>query len=498
MSEFVLEMKNIDKRFLGVHALDNVNFSLKNGEIHAIIGENGAGKSTLMNILVGIYRPDGGEIVLNGISVSHNTPHEALRNGVGIVPQELNLVPEISVAENIFLGNERRKGPFRFMDWEATEELARSKLAEIGIDVDVKQKLGKLSPAFQQLVSIARTLSFDTRILVLDEPTASLTTTETTILFKILNRLKNEGKSIILITHHLEEVMRLCDNVTIMRDGKMVHTGPVKDLSFDRMIFYMVNRNIDKNKKECRTVEKKVILKVENYSRKREFNDVNFEIFKGEIFGIAGLVGAGRTELFNCIFGITKPHSGRLWFDGAELYVKCPSDAIEKGIGLVPEERRKMGLFPFLSVYENMMLPSYSISAKAGIIRYNTVFELAKKFTARLQVKMASIFSQIKNLSGGNQQKVIAARWMAKGVRLLILDEPTRGIDVNAKGEIHHIIKEMADSGVTVIIISSELEEVITLADRIMVMHEGSVKGFIEETETIKEEDILRIALQKG
>jgi ABC-type sugar transport system ATPase subunit len=498
MSEFVLEMKNINKHFLGVHALDNVDFSLKNGEIHAIIGENGAGKSTLMNILVGIYRPDSGEILLNGVTVSHNAPHEALRNGVGIVPQELNLVPEISVAENIFLGNERKKGPFRFMDWEATEKLARSTLAEIGVDVDVTQKLGKLSPAFQQLVSIARTLSFDTRILILDEPTASLTTTETAILFKILDRLKNEGKSIILITHHLEEVMQLCDNVTIMRDGKMVHTGPVKDLSFDQMIFYMADRKIDKNQKKHRTVEKNVIMKVENYTRKREFNNVNFEIFKGEIFGIAGLVGAGRTELFNCIFGITKPHSGRLWFNGSDLYVKCPSDAIENGIGLVPEERRKMGIFPLLSVYENMMLPSYTISTKTGIIQYKIIFDMAKKFAAKLQVKMASVFSQIKNLSGGNQQKIIAARWMAKGVRLLILDEPTRGIDVNAKSEIHRIIKEMADSGVTIIIISSELEEVISLSDRIMVMHEGSVKGFIENTETTEEEDILRVALQKG
>jgi len=494
MSEFVLEMKNISKSFPGTRALSDVNFGLKAGEVHALIGENGAGKSTLMNILIGIHKMDEGEILLYGSRVFHADPYVALKNGVGIVPQELNLVPDMTVAENVFLNNERKKG-FGRIDWIQTIQDAQRILGEMEIDMDVTQRLSKLSPAFQQLVSIARLLSFGTQILILDEPTACLTVSETEMMFKILSRLRAEGKSIIFITHHLEEVKEICDNVTIMRDSRVVYVSPVNDLSIDDMIFYMANRKIEKNIKEHREVSGDVILEVQGLTREREFTNASFQVKRGEIFGVAGLVGAGRTELFNCIFGITKAKEGAVTFDGVSTSFKIPHDAIARGIGLVPEERRKMGIFPVLSVAENMLLPSYAANSNAGVIQHRSIHELAEKFSDNLHVKSASIQTQIKNLSGGNQQKVIIARWMAMNVRLLILDEPTRGIDVNAKGEIHRLIKEMAYSGVTVIVISSELEEVISLADRIMVMHEGHIKGFVEDLHEIRQEDILKIAL---
>jgi ribose transport system ATP-binding protein len=496
MDGWVLEMKGISKTFPGTQALTDVDLRLKPGEIHALIGENGAGKSTLMNVLMGIYKMDQGEIILNGSKVDIHSPHDALLKGISMVPQELNLIPEVSVCENIFLGNEQNSKKGGFINWKAAKETAEELMKKMGANIDVTQKLSQLSPAYQQLVSIARSLAAGTQILILDEPTASLTLNEAELLFNAMKQMRSKGQSIIFITHHLKEVKEITDRVTIMRDSRVVYRGDTKDLSIDEMILHMANRKVEKLINVKREVGNDVFLEVRDFNRKNEFTNISFQIYKGEIFGIAGLVGAGRTELVKAIYGLTKKDSGKIFIDGHEVEIKSPRDIIRYGIGYVPEERRKEGIFPIMSVYENLMMPSYKKISKAGLIHFDQAKKLTNRFISELAIKTSSHSKVIKELSGGNQQKVIFARWMAKGVKMLILDEPTRGIDINAKTEIHKLIKQKANEGVTVIVISSEIEEVLSVADRIMVMHEGHIKGFIESPQDLVQEDILKMALQ--
>jgi ribose transport system ATP-binding protein len=496
MSEWALEMKGISKRFPGTQALSEVNLSLKAGEIHALIGENGAGKSTLMNILMGIHKMDSGEIILNGKKMEIHSPHDALLKGVSMVPQELNLIPEASVAENIFLGNEKISKIIGLISWKSAKKHAEDLLEKLGIQIDVNQKLHHLSAAYQQLVSIARSLAAGNQILILDEPTAALTINETELLFNALKQLRNKGTSMIFITHHLEEVKEITDRITVMRDGRVVHRGNTKDLSIDDMIYYMANRKVEKKERVNREIGNEVFIEVQDLSRKNEFENISFRVHKGEILGIAGLVGAGRTELFKTIYGLSKKDFGKTFIEGREVVIKSPYDVIGYGIGYVPEERRKEGIFPIMTVYENMMIPSYKKISSAGLIRFDKAKSSSNHYIGELRIKTSSNDKMIKDLSGGNQQKVIFARWMAKGVKMLILDEPTRGIDVNAKGEIHRLIRQMADEGVAIVVISSEIEEVLSVADRVMVMHEGQIKGFVESPQDLDQKDILKIALQ--
>ncbi|MBO0958664.1 sugar ABC transporter ATP-binding protein [Neobacillus sp. MM2021_6] len=496
MASWALEMKGISKTFPGTQALTDVDLQIMPGEIHALIGENGAGKSTLMNILMGVHKMDQGEIILNGSMVDIHSPHDAMLKGISMVPQELNLIPEVSVCENIFLGNEKLSKKGGMINWNAAKKTAKELLDKMGVNIDVTQKLRHLSPAYQQLVSIARSLAAGTQILILDEPTASLTLNEAELLFQAMKQMRDKGNSIIFITHHLEEVKVVTDRVTVMRDSRVVFRGDTKDLSIDEMILHMANRQVEKTVNVKRAVGKDVFLEVRDFTRKDEFSDISFQIYKGEIFGIAGLVGAGRTELIKAIYGLTKKDAGHIYIDGHEVRIKSPRDIIRYGIGYVPEERRKEGIFPIMSVYENLIMPSYKKISKAGLIRFDQAKELTNSFIRDLAIKTSSHSKVIKELSGGNQQKVIFARWMAKGVKMLILDEPTRGIDINAKTEIHKLIKQMADQGVTVIVISSEIEEVLSVADRIMVMHEGHIKGFVDSPQDLVQEDILKIALQ--
>lgn len=494
MSEFILEMKGIVKEFPGTLALDNVDFSIRPGEIMALIGENGAGKSTLMNVLMGIHQPNEGEILLEGQTVENKTPREALDRGIGMVPQELNLVSDISIAENIFLGSHQKKKGV--IDWEKTYERAAEALRQLDVEMDPRKKVSEISAAYQQLVSIARTLIAGSRIIVFDEPTASLTLNETQHLFNNIRKLKAAGKSIVIITHHLDEVVELSDRVSIMRDGKMVKVGNTAEMPIDEMIFHMAGEHVEKTVKEEREYFEEEFFSVSHFSRKREFDDVSFSVRKGEIFGVAGLVGAGRTELFSCIYGLTKRDSGSLKLDGREIDIHSPHEAIAHGIGLVPEERRRQGMFPVIPIYENIMLPSYDKNKKGVVIDFAAVKKESDEYIKKLRIKTPSNSVPIKSLSGGNQQKVILARWMEKKVKLLILDEPTRGIDVRAKGEIYKLIREMADSGITVIVISSEIEELLTISDRMMIMFNGTVKGIITPDDTVEREDILKIALQ--
>lgn len=498
MDNFVLEMSGITKTFPGVKALNHVDFRVKSGEIHGLIGENGAGKSTLMNVLMGIYKLDEGQIKIKGNAVEITSPTKAISYGIGMVPQELNLNSFVSVAENVFLGNEVCN-KFNKIDWTKTNEKAITLLKAIGVDTEVVKPnfiVDQLSVAQQQLVQISRVLATGADLLVFDEPTASLTASETEFLLDLMKRLKEQGKSIIFITHHLEELLKITDNITVMRDGCLVAVTPTSQITVDQLIDQMAGRAMTKVKREKRIVNDQVFLKVENFSRSGEFKDVSFDVKKGEIFGIGGLVGAGRTELINAIYGLTKKSSGTLFFEGKKVDIKNPTQAIKLGFGYVTEERRTCGIFPVLSVCENTVISIYPRFFKKLILQYSETKKVANQYVKKLQTKTPSLNTPIKSLSGGNQQKVILSRWLSADAKLLILDEPTRGIDVNAKGEIYNLIFELANKGVTIIVISSEAEELLLLADRVMVMHEGRVKG-IRNASELEQKDIISIALKE-
>ncbi len=493
----VLKATSITKDFPGTRALEDVDFDVLEGEIHALVGENGAGKSTLMNILMGIYQANKGEISIRGKTVQIKSPGDALRYGVGLVPQELNLIPEVSVAENIFMGNEIKNG-MGIIDWVRMNEETEVLLAKLHIkDIHPEDMTKGLSAAFQQLISIARILASGSKIIILDEPTASLTNRETDNLFSIMKELRKEGCSFIFITHHLDEVLKISDRVTVLRDGHRVYECATEDITIEEMIYYMANRKVTLMEHIKRDVPDEIMLKVNGYSRKNEFQDISFSVRKREIFGIAGLVGAGRTELINAIYGLTKKDAGTLELDGKLVEIKMPKDALKLGIGYVTEERRKLGIFAELPVNINMMMPSLKKFYKHRMIHYGQLDKSTEEYVKKLSIKTTSLDTLIKYLSGGNQQKVIIARWLEKQSRLLILDEPTRGIDVRSKGEIYQLIRRMADEGKTIIIISSETDELLSVCDRIMVMHEGNYKGIIENPEEYDREGVLKMALQQ-
>ncbi|MFC4600722.1 sugar ABC transporter ATP-binding protein [Cohnella hongkongensis] len=490
-----LALRNINKSFPGIKVLHNVGFSLRKGEIHALIGENGAGKSTLMNIVMGLYQPDDGEIFIGQSKVSITSPIRALALGIGIVPQELNLVPHASVAENIFLGMAKLKPGFPRIHWRLMQREAAAVMKKIGADIDVNRKVGELSAAFQQLVQIGRALAFGAEILILDEPTASLTANEAEHLFSILYQLRNEGKSIIYISHHMEEIQRISDRVSVMRDGHLIATLHTAQTTVKEMIKLMIGGEMEEFKQSGnRKGNRKELLRVSGLTRKKEFRNIEFQLHVGEIFGITGLVGAGRTELANAIYGVTSPDEGELFWDGHKVRIGSPADAIRMGIGYVPEERRKLGIFPILSVSENITMPLFSSLMSWKGIDHNEEKKLTRQYIDDLRIRTSSADKPIKLLSGGNQQKAILARWLAKKVKLLILDEPTRGIDINAKREIYELIRKMADEGMSVLLISSEFEEVIQLSDRVMVMHQGEAKGLFD-SDNLTKEHILRSAL---
>ena len=495
MADFMIEMKGISKSFPGTKALDRVDLSVRPGEIHALLGENGAGKSTLMNVLTGQYMMDEGQILMEGNPIRISSPKDAFDKNIVMVPQELNLLPEASVAENIFLGNERVNR--LLLDWETTAKEAKRLLKLLDVDIDVEQKVKCLSAAYQQLVSIARALAYQPKVLILDEPTAVLTNKEAVTLFSSMQRLKKEGTSMVFITHHLDEVMSEADRMTIMKDGQLVKVAEVSEMTKDDIITSMAGSKVEKTVRVLRELRSEVFFEARNISRKGEFDQISFRIRKGEILGVAGLVGAGRTEIFKSVYGITQIEAGgELLVEGKRVNIRNPLDAMKLGLGYVSEERRHDGITPGMSVLENMMLASYDQLKKYGLIDFKKASEITGDYIQKFRIKTAGKETLIKNLSGGNQQKVILARWIAKGIRMLIMDEPTRGIDVNAKGEIHKLIRELADSGVTVVVISSEMEEVLALADRIMVVHQGKISGYIDAVDTATEEEVLKVAFQ--
>ena len=492
----LLEALHISKSFPGVRALEDVSISIHEGEIHAVVGENGAGKSTLMNIFIGLLKPDTGIIRIDGRAVVLHSPIDAQHMGISIVPQEINLVPMLSVMENVFLGLEPRMLSGRVIDWRETERRTREVLTRTGAVIDPRAKVRDLSMAHRQLVQISRAFAFGARVLILDEPTASLTTRESENLFRIVRAHQAGGGSAFYISHRLEEIKEIADRVTVLRDGKKVAELKARDATIPEMIGHMVGsrgRSIAESRRVA-PEHTRTVLKIEGLTRHGEFSDISFELHEGEILGIAGLVGAGRTELMKCIFGDTHPHAGSITIDGKRVINRSPRQGIRSGIAYVPEERRRLGLFPVLSVAENMTLSILRDLTGALGIRKKRQAELATEYVSRLRIKAGDLQAMVRNLSGGNQQKVILSRWLLRGCRILILDEPTRGIDVNAKAEIHALLRRISADGISVILISSEFEEVIENSDRILVLHEGRLKGQLDPKATTQEE-IMKVCL---
>lgn len=494
MDNYILEMKGISKSFPGVKALENVTVRVTAGEVHGLIGENGAGKSTLMKVLMGIYKADEGQILIEGKEVKISSPKEAIELGIGMVPQELNLNPYVSAAENIFLGNEIKS--YGRINWRETNKKAVDVMRTVGLDINPKTIVNTLSSAQQQLVQLSRVLATGAKILIFDEPTASLTSKETDTLLKLMKKLASEGKTIIFITHHLDELLSTTSIITILRDGKLVSELRTAEVDQDKIIEDMAGKKMAKQTRIERKVSDTEELRAENFSFGKKFHNISFSVKKGEIFGIGGLIGAGRTELISAIFGITRKDSGRLIVEGKEVHIKDPSEAVALGMGFLPEERRLAGIFPALSVQENMVVPMYRELFEHGKINYKKAKKISEDYVEKIEIRTPTVNTEIKSLSGGNQQKVILARWLAKNSKIVFMDEPTRGIDVNAKAEIYDLIRQMTNEGVTIIVVSSEHEELMLLCDRIMIMHEGVQKAIVDGNEIKTSQDILQIALR--
>lgn len=485
MEENVLEMKNINKSFGATHALNGINFNLALGEVHALLGENGAGKSTLIKVLGGIHQPDSGTISINGNVVNLESVQAARALGIGIIHQEIVLVPHISVAENIFLGREIVT-KFGIKDVNSMNEQANKMVQALGLDIDVCKPVGELSIAQQQMVEIVKASSFNVKILVMDEPTSSLSDEEVENLFKTIERLKKNNVSIIYISHRMEELFRISDRVTVIRDGTYVDTVITKDTNVDELVAMMVGRSLKKYYTRTYSAQEQEVLKVEHLSQKGEFEDVSFTVHKGEILGFSGLVGAGRSEIMNAIF-CGSYDRGAIYLNGNKVHFKNCQQAIEQGIAMVPEDRKKQGLVLINSVGFNITLASLKFVMDGLLISNNKRNEVIDEYISNLNVKTASKDIAVSSLSGGNQQKVVLAKWLATKPKLLILDEPTRGVDVGAKSEIYAIMNELANEGMSIILVSSELPEIINMCDNVCVVRQGRIVGQLSRDELVQE-----------
>lgn len=477
MDEVVLEMRNVTKRFPGVLALNNAQLKLYSGEVLCLLGENGAGKSTLMKILAGAQPMDGGAILIDGETMPRYSPQQAQQLGISMIYQEFNLSPFLSVAENIYLGREPRLGRTPLIDWRRLYSDARSVLARIGVTLDVRRAVNTLSIAQQQMVEIAKAISINAKIIVMDEPSATLTEHELRALFELIKTLRRQDMGVIYISHRLEEVFEIGNRVTVMRDGEHVGTEYVHKLKREDIIRMMVGRTLKDEFPKITFDSGKEILRVENLSRKGAFEDVSFSLNRGEIVGLTGLVGAGRTEVARAIFGADRITGGAIHLDGLPIRVRSPRDAIAHGIGLLTEDRKNQGLVLGMTVRENTTLANLRTLCAGPFIRRGEERRVAAHYMGELQIKTPSIEQVAQNLSGGNQQKVVLAKWLYTNSKVLIFDEPTRGIDVGAKVEIYRLMNDLVRQGVAVLMISSELPEIIGMCDRVLVMHEGRITG---------------------
>ena len=485
-NNIVLEMKGISKEFPGVKALDNVELTLERGKVCALMGENGAGKSTLMKILIGIYPPTSGDIFFKGKEINIKNPYEALNMGISMIHQELNPVIERSIMENIWLGREPMKS-MGIIDHKKMYLDTTKLLQDLSLNLDPKEKMKNLTVAQMQMVEIVKAISYNSEIVIMDEPTSSLTNKEVDHLFNIIEKLKEQNKAIVYISHKMDEIYKIADDITIFRDGKYIGTHKVSSLNKEDLINLMVGREIKDlfPKIECEIGDVK--LRVENLSCSNIFNNINFEVKKGEILGFAGLVGSGRTEVMETLFGIKRRSDGKVIIDGQERDINTPNDGIKNKIAMLTEDRRDTGIFPMLSVKDNIVISNMELYLKGLLLNNKKIQEDCEKYKNEIRIKTPSITEQIKNLSGGNQQKVLIARWLLTEPEILILDEPTRGIDVGAKSEIHSLISNLAGQGKSIIMISSELPEILGMCDRIVVMHEGRITGILNREEATQE-----------
>ena len=490
----LLEVKNITKVFPGVIALEDVGMEVRRGEVHALIGENGAGKSTLMKCIIGMYRPTKGEIFFEGKKRDIGTTKQALDLGISMIHQELSPVLHRPIMENIWLGREPLN-KFGFVDHKKMYEDTLELLLSIDMQDDPKTLMRDLTVAKIQMVEILKAVSYDAKLIIMDEPTSSLTNHEVEDLFQVIRRLKSQNRSIIYISHKMDEIFEIADRVTIFRDGKYIKTADTSGISMDEIINLMVGRDVSGLFQKQTTEPGQVILEVQNLSSGKKFKDVSFTLKKGEILGFAGLVGAGRTEVVETLFGVRPKTSGRILLNGKEVRINNARDAIGHKMALLTEERRETGIFPVLSVDYNMVVANMKkYLRKSGFLNFKTVKEDCDKYVRDINIKTPSLSQQIQFLSGGNQQKVLVARWLLTSPDILFMDEPTRGIDVGAKTEIYKLIEKLAQSGKSIIMVSSELPEIIGLSDRIVVFHEGSVTAILERSDGFTQENIMTYA----
>ncbi len=481
-----IELRNIHKAFGTNQVLKGVNLKLKSGEVHALMGENGAGKSTLMNILTGIHKQDEGQIFVDGKQVSYASPIEAEKNGIVFIHQELNIWPNLSILENLFMMNSVTN-KFGVLDFKKMRQIAEEKCREIAIDLPLDMEAGECSVGQQQMTEIVRNLLLDAKVVIMDEPTAALTERETEKLFEVMRSLKQRGVAMVYISHRMEEVFNNCDTITVMRDGVSVDTRPVAEYPLDEIVRDMVGRSITEFYPERQNKPGEVVLEVKNFNQPGLFQNVNFELRKGEILGFAGLMGSGRTEIMRAIFGVDGCQSGEVYLKGERLKISKPEDAIKAGLAFVTENRKTEGLILDFSIMRNIALPSVDTFANKSVINFGKLSSFADELAKKLGVKAHSLDLECGALSGGNQQKVVIAKWVGMQPDIIIMDEPTRGIDVGAKRDIYELMNELTASGVSIIMVSSELPEVLGMSDRIMVVHEGHIAGEVMHDDATQE-----------
>ncbi len=491
--EPLLRMVGISKSFPGVRALDRVDLDLNRSEVLALAGENGAGKSTLMKILSGVYKADEGEIWLRGQKVEHTGPRAMLEAGVSVIYQELNLVPHLSVAENVFLGREPRRAG-GFIDWRRMRAEVKRLLDPFGLSLDPRAPVNTIGPAWQKVVEIAKALSLKSEILVMDEPTAALTGREVDRLFDVIRTLRTSGVSVIYISHRLQEIKEIADRVSVIRDGRHVATARVEEISIDEIVRHMVGRKLTEQYPKAVSNPGEEKLRVEGIGRRGVASDVSFSVRAGEILGVAGLVGAGRTEIMEMIFGSRKRDSGRIFVNGKQVDIRNTRDAVRHGIALIPEERKRQGLVLGMSVFDNVSLTVLDLHSVFGVIKRRGVTALVAKVANTIRVKTPSLSQQVRNLSGGNQQKVVLSKWFVRDADIYIFDEPTRGIDVGAKVEIYKLMQDLAARGAAIVMVSSDLPEVMNMSDRIAVVWNGRIVGEFTRGE-VNEEQVMSYAL---
>ena len=495
MTEYLLEMRNITKIFPGVKALDSVQFNLRAGEIHALVGENGAGKSTFIKTLTGVHQPDGGEIILNGKRVVMSDPIVAQKYGVAAIYQHAASYPDLSVAENIFIGHEFKRGPF--INWARANREARKLLDAVGADFSPTAQVGSLSVAQQQLVEIAKALSMNAKILIMDEPTAALSKRESEELYQISRRLREQGTAIILISHRFEDIFGLADRVTVFRDAKYIGTWKLEDVDEQMLVHHMVGREITQLFPKKKVERGRELLKIENLSRLGYYRDVSLTVHAGEIVGLTGLVGAGRTEVVESVFGITKADSGDVYFEGKRIGSITPDRAMAIGIGLLPEDRQKQGLLLNWSINRNISLPVLSKCQDGPVLNKKKEYAISQRLKELLAIKAPTTDTLTSALSGGNQQKVVVGKQLAADPKLIILDEPTKGVDVGSKAAIYEIMSDLAAQGLGILMISSEMPEVMNMSDRIYVMSEGRISAELDPAE-LTQDTILNAAMPRS